>query len=135
MFTGIVEEVGVVVSTIFNGASGSYTLRIQTRKLLQNHAAKLGDSVAVNGVCLTITNIAEGKDGVVYFDVDFTPETARRTKLKDLKVRDEVNLEKSITGATSMGGHFVQGHVDGTGTIARLVMTDTYRSCVCLMID
>jgi riboflavin synthase len=72
----------------------------------------LGDSIAVNGVCLTVTAFDDNA-----FTVGLAPETLKRTDLGDLKAGDGVNLERSVTPTTRMGGHFVQGHVDGTGTI------------------
>ncbi|NNF04806.1 MAG: riboflavin synthase, partial [Rhodothermales bacterium] len=77
-----------------------------------------GDSIAVNGTCLTVTALDSGS-----FDVDMAPETLSRTNLGDLDARHEVNLERSLTPGSRLGGHFVQGHVDATGTI-RSVLSD-----------
>ncbi len=76
----------------------------------------VGDSIAVNGVCLTATLVAEGPGGDG-FTVETVPETLRRSNLGRLAVGDRVNLERSLTPASRMGGHFVQGHIDGTGTV------------------
>jgi riboflavin synthase len=104
VFTGIVEEVGEVVEASDSG------LVVRGRTVLQD--TKLGDSICINGVCLTVTGI-EGER----FSVDTVPETRRRTNLGDLKPGDPVNLERALLPTTRMGGHFVQGHVEGTGTL------------------
>lgn len=108
MFTGLVEEKGRVIS-ISNGDK-SIKLKIKASKVLEN--VKLGDSIATNGVCLTVTEFS--KD---YFLADCMFETIMRSNLKRLKVGDEVNLEKSITLATPLGGHLVTGDVDCEGEI------------------
>lgn len=104
MFTGIVEEVGTVVATPAGG------LVIRARTVLED--AHPGDSICVNGTCLTITRI-EGE----CFAVDTVPETLRRTNLGTLRPGDLVNLERALLPTSRMGGHFVQGHVEGTGTL------------------
>ncbi len=104
MFTGIVEEVGKVKS------AGSGRLAVTARTVLGD--AKQGDSVAVNGVCLTIVELASDS-----FSVDVMPETLRRTNLGSLRVGDRVNLERPLAVGGRFGGHFVQGHVDGTGRV------------------
>jgi riboflavin synthase len=104
MFTGIVEEVGTVAAVREGG------LAIRARTVLEG--TRLGDSICVNGVCLTVTGI----EGDV-FTVDTVPETLRRTNLGGLRPGDPVNLERALLPATRMGGHFVQGHVEGTGTL------------------
>lgn len=107
MFTGIVEEVGTVNSASPTG------LTIAAKAVLED--AKAGDSIAVNGACLTVVSRTASS-----FKVDVVPETFRRTDLGDLKANDIVNLERSVTPTTRMGGHFVQGHVDGTGDILEM---------------
>jgi riboflavin synthase len=104
MFTGIVEEVGTVAETPEGG------LVISARTVLED--AHLGDSICVNGTCLTVTHLTEGT-----FRVDTVPETLRRTNLGDLKPGSQVNLERALLPSTRMGGHFVQGHIEGTGTL------------------
>ncbi|MBA7600574.1 Riboflavin synthase [subsurface metagenome] len=104
MFTGIVEEVGTVK------AAQPGKLAISAKKVIEN--TKKGDSIAVNGACLTITELGDG-----YFSVDVMPETLRRTNLGMLRPGDGVNLECPLTVGGRMGGHFVQGHVDGTGRV------------------
>lgn len=104
MFTGIVEEVGSIVATPQGG------LVVRAKLVLED--AKLGDSICINGTCLTVTRI-EGDT----FAVDTVPETLRRTNLGDLTAGDPVNLERALLPSTRMGGHFVQGHIEGTGTL------------------
>jgi riboflavin synthase len=104
MFTGIVEEVGTVKS------AGDCRLAVAARKVLDD--TELGDSVAVNGVCLTIVEMASDS-----FSVDVMPETLRRTNLGSLKAGDRVNLERPLAVGGRFGGHFVQGHIDGTGRV------------------
>jgi riboflavin synthase len=108
MFTGIVEEIGTVKSA----QPGKLT--IAAKKALEG--TRLGDSIAVNGACLTVT--ALDKEA---FSIDVMPETLRRTNLGLLRPRDEVNLERGLAVGGRMGGHFVQGHIDGTGRIVSLI--------------
>jgi riboflavin synthase len=107
MFTGLIEAVGEVVE--IKGTSSGMRLRIQSALASE---LKPGDSLAVNGVCLTVI-VAE--HGEVHADVG--PETARITSLGSLRRAQPVNLERSLRAESRLGGHFVQGHVDGTGTI------------------
>jgi len=111
MFTGLVEEIGYVV--LFEMSDSlSVLLTISANIIMQN--LKLGDSIAVNGVCLTVTtfNITQK-----HFTLGIAPETLRKTNLGDVKQGDLVNLERSMQPTSKFGGHFVQGHVDGTGVI------------------
>ncbi|WP_300360914.1 riboflavin synthase, partial [Fusobacterium sp.] len=108
MFTGLVEEMGRVLS--ITSGDKSVQLKIQCSKVLEK--AKLGDSIATNGTCLTAIEI--GKD---YFVADCMHETIKRTNLKRLKSGDIVNLEKSISLSTPLGGHLVTGDVDCEGNI------------------
>ena len=108
MFTGIVEEIGKI-KAVKNGEKSS-TLTISAKKVLENTI--LGDSIAVNGVCLTVTSM--GSD---YFCADVMAETMRRTNLSQQKSDSPVNLERALTPITRMGGHIVSGHIDGIGTI------------------
>ena len=110
IFTGIIEELGVVKSIAINGASGCIT--IKARKVLEG--TKLGDSIAVNGTCLTVTSI--NSDG---FSADVMAETVRRTSLSQVGKGDKVNLERAMTLNGRFGGHIVSGHIDGTGTITK----------------
>ena len=104
MFTGIVEEVGVVAKISDNA------MTIRASKVLEG--VKLGDSIAVNGACLTAVEFSQSE-----FSVDLSPETMRRTSLGQLSVGGPVNLERALLASDRMGGHIVQGHVDGTGRV------------------
>lgn len=110
MFTGIVEELGKVRDCKRQG--DGYALSVNCTTVLEGTA--LGDSIAVNGVCLTVT--AMDKQGFV---TGLAPETRNRTNLESLRPGSPVNLERSVTPSTRMGGHFVQGHVDATGLIRK----------------
>ncbi len=105
MFTGIVEEVGKVESVRDGKMSISAALVLQE--------LAVSDSICINGVCLTVTEKAPNS-----FSVDVVPETLRRSNLGDLQSGAGVNLERSLTPSGRMGGHIVQGHVDGTATVA-----------------
>ena len=111
MFTGIVEETGTVVRA--EQTDEGFVLAIRAALTLED--SKPGDSIAVNGTCLTIVSIDEA---VYSFGV--APETLSRTNLGALTAGVAVNLERSVTPATRMGGHFVQGHIDGTGTVVEI---------------
>jgi len=104
MFTGIVEEVGTVVEVTPGG------LTIGASRVLEGLG--LGDSVSVNGACLTATDLGQGS-----FSVDVVPETLRRTNLGSLAEGGAVNLERGVRAGGRLDGHIVQGHVDGTGRI------------------
>lgn len=104
MFTGIVEEVGIAAEV------GGDHLTVQAEMVLEG--LKLGDSMSVNGACLTVVAL-EGSA----FSVDLSPETIRRTSLGDLAKGQKVNLERPLAVTDRLGGHIVQGHVDGTGRI------------------
>jgi len=120
MFTGIVEEMGVVLElyvsddlVLWDGSRGTGTvLKVNCGKVLQQ--CYLGASIAVNGVCLTVTAFDESSA-----TFGLAPETLRRTNLGDLKCGSKVNLERSATIGDRNSGHFVQGHVDCTGTISK----------------
>ena len=117
MFTGIVEELGTLV--VREDGADSAVLRIRARKALEGVA--LGDSIAVNGVCLTVTGFAgagPGRDSTAEeWTTDVMAETLRRSSLGALGAGDPVNLERAVTPHTRLGGHLVQGHVDGVGTV------------------
>jgi len=108
MFTGIIEEIGVVDSVSVEQSSGS--LGIKAGAILDD--CRLGDSIAVNGVCLTV---CRREQQVLYFDV--SPETFRRSNLGTLQRRDQVNLERAMAANGRFGGHLVSGHIDGIGRI------------------
>ena len=107
MFTGIIEEVG----RLERFAGGEIAIR--AKKVLEDVA--LGDSIAVNGICLTVTRFDE-----VHFTADVMPETIRRTSLAELRRGSRVNLERALTLKSRLGGHIVSGHIDGAGTIAAM---------------
>ena len=109
MFTGIVEEIGIV-EALSQVTDGGWSLIVQAHAVLND--TRLGDSLAINGTCLTVTALTANS-----FTVGLSPETLRRTNLGDLRANDEVNLERSLAANGRIGGHFVQGHVDGTGVV------------------
>jgi riboflavin synthase len=108
MFTGIVEELGKIMS-VKKGAE-SCQLEISASKVLEN--TKIGDSIAVNGICLTVTSLSASS-----FSADVMAETLRRTSLSSLKSGSFVNLERAMSADGRFGGHIVSGHIDGTGII------------------
>lgn len=108
MFTGIIEEIGTI-STI-QRTGDSFVLTIDAKRILED--VHLGDSIAVNGVCLTVTSFTGNR-----FSVDVMPETVWASGLKELKRGSKVNLERAIAAGGRFGGHFVSGHIDGTGVI------------------
>jgi riboflavin synthase len=112
MFTGIVEERGVVEARM------DHALTVACRVVLRD--ADVGASLAVNGVCLTVV---ERTDGSLRFDL--SDETLARTSLRRLTAGDPVNLERPVTLAGRLGGHLVQGHVDGVGTVGAVTPDDT----------
>lgn len=115
MFTGLIEEIGIIRRISNNGYSAQ--LIIQSSKITED--IHLGDSISTNGVCLTV--IAFDKD---YFEVDVMPETMRRSNLGELKPGSPVNLERAMKLGKRFGGHIVSGHIDGTGVIKNLRQED-----------
>lgn len=113
MFTGIIEEVGTLLAV--NRAAKSESLTIEAPYVLQD--AKVGDSIAVNGICLTATSISG-----TTFTADVMAETMRRTSLGSLRIGSKVNLERAMAANGRFGGHIVSGHIDGTG-----ILTDMRR--------
>ncbi len=111
MFTGIIEEIGTVKSLRIQGSSGG--IDIDACRVLES--TKIGDSICVNGVCLTVTSIRSGG-----FTADIMAETARRSSLGRLQPGGKVNLERAMAADGRFGGHFVSGHIDGTGQITEL---------------
>lgn len=112
MFTGIIEATGTVQAIKYSGNDAEVT--INTGKLDMSDV-KLGDSIATNGVCLTVTSFSKAS-----FCADVSGETLKRTTFADVKVGTSVNLEKAMLPTTRFGGHIVSGHVDGVGTIAAI---------------
>lgn len=115
MFTGIVEEVGKVRYIQLNGNSG--VLAVKAAKVLEG--TKIGDSIAVNGVCLTVTSLQP--DG---FTADVMAETIRRSSLGNCKIGSYVNLERAMAADGRFGGHIVSGHIDGTGVIRSIIQNE-----------
>lgn len=108
MFTGIIEEIGTIKHLSLAGTSGS--IAIKARKVLEK--TQIGDSIAVNGICLTVTSLQP--DG---FTADVMAETMRRSSMSQAKAGDQVNLERAMAADGRFGGHIVSGHIDGTGVI------------------
>ncbi len=115
MFTGIVEEIGII-SGIKQGKN-SEILTIKAKKVLED--TKIGDSIAVNGICLTVTALSSD-----CFTADVMHETINRSSLANLKYGSKVNLERAMSANGRFGGHIVSGHVDGTGTIIKIQADD-----------
>ena len=107
MFTGIVEEVGIIAKI------SDTAMTVQASTITED--LKLGDSIAVNGTCLTAVEFSRTE-----FSVDLSPETIRRTSLGQLSQVSMVNLERALMASDRMGGHIVQGHVDGTGRVVSI---------------
>jgi riboflavin synthase len=112
MFTGIIEELGAVGSIEFEGENA----RMVINAAVVTEGTKNGDSIAVNGVCLTALDVTAGS-----FAADVSRETLDRSTLGSLTAGSRVNLERAVTPATRLGGHIVQGHVDGRGTFLSAV--------------
>ena len=108
MFTGIIEEIGKIAA--FEKRPDGASIGIGTKKVLEG--TQIGDSIAVNGVCLTVSSVSPGS-----FSADILDETLRKTNLAQADVGLEVNLERSLTPSSRLGGHFVTGHVDRTAAI------------------
>lgn len=108
MFTGIVEELGTIKKLKLSGSSGQ--IAVNAKKVLEG--TKIGDSIAVNGICLTVVSMTPDS-----FTADVMAETIRRSSLKGAGPGDFVNLERAMAADGRFGGHMVSGHIDGTGTI------------------
>tara|TARA_Y100001970_G_C14157165_1_gene816251 strand:- start:708 stop:1301 length:594 start_codon:yes stop_codon:yes gene_type:complete len=117
MFSGIIEEVGVVKKIEDYSSSKKFT--ISCKNLLDD--ASLGDSVSVNGACLTITQMRSNE-----FDVDIVKETLDRTNLKHISEDSNVNLERAMKYNQRVGGHLVQGHIDGLGKVVEINQTEEW---------
>jgi riboflavin synthase len=115
MFTGLIEEVGTIQE--IRPAGNAIHLKIRAKTILEDVA--LGDSIAVNGICLTVTHFDKSS-----FTVDVVPETMRRTSLHELSIGSPVNLERAMAMGKRFGGHIVSGHVDGVGRIAEIIDED-----------
>ena len=110
MFTGIIEDIGTVKAV--NSGRNSMQLTVSSKKIVED--VHLGDSIAVNGICLTVISFTNDS-----FTVDVMPESVKATSIQDVKVGSPVNLERAMSANGRFGGHFVTGHIDGTGTILR----------------
>ncbi len=117
MFTGIVEEIGIVED--IKREKNLSILQIQAKKVIQGIAQ--GESVAVDGVCLTVTRI---KKNILFFDI--MRETLLKTTLGCLKPQDKVNLERALKAGERLSGHFVTGHVDEMGVIQKRIVRTNY---------
>ncbi|MGP4108151.1 riboflavin synthase [Virgibacillus sp. L01] len=111
MFTGIIEEMGTV-EKMKRVSEQSVEMTLSSAKIMED--VHVGDSISVNGICLTVTNYSSTN-----FQVDVMPETIKSTSLNALTEGSKVNLERSMAANGRFGGHFVSGHVDGTGKITR----------------
>jgi riboflavin synthase len=109
VFTGIVEEAGEITEVVHLPDDA---LRLVVRGAVVTEGTRHGDSIAVNGVCLTVTDLADGT-----FSADVMRETLVRSSLRDARPGMRVNLERAVLPTARLGGHIVQGHVDGTGTL------------------
>lgn len=118
MFTGIIEEVGTVMSV--KSSANAMKLTIRAPKVTQD--INMGDSIAVNGICLTACGL--GREN---FTVDVMGETLSRTSLKGSRCGSHVNLERALTLNGRLGGHIVSGHIDGTGTVTAIKNDDIAR--------
>lgn len=108
MFTGLIEEKGIIKNLDIKGSSG--TISISCAEVLKD--TKIGDSIAVDGICLTVTRL-----GVDFFESDVMAETVRRSSLKEKYRGSKVNLERAMPVYGRFGGHIVSGHIDGTGIV------------------
>jgi len=117
MFTGIIEELGTVHSLEKNGSG----VRIEIAASVVTADSKDGDSISVNGVCLTALNVTADS-----FSADISQETLDRSTLGNLKTGSQVNLERAVTASTRLGGHIVQGHVDGRGKFISAVQNSGF---------
>lgn len=115
MFTGIIEEIGKIAA-IKKGAK-SCTLVVSAKTVLSD--VNIGDSIAINGVCTTVTKATDNM-----FCVDIMAETMRKTAFSDFKKGDRVNLERAMSANGRFGGHIVSGHIDGTGVVCSLQRED-----------
>ena len=123
MFTGLVEEVGTVLSltpiTSSDTEKLAYRLEIAAETVVDG--TKIGDSISVSGVCLTVTSLTDNS-----FFADIMPQTAKLTALSQLQAGSSVNLERALLPTTRLGGHFVQGHVDAVATLKSRTIGETW---------
>ena len=117
MFSGIVEEVAVIDSII-----GDNPIRMRVLSQLNHEQTKLGDSIAIDGVCLTVVHIEEAGSKGTFLDFELSQETIRCSIFSSMKIGDNVNLERSLKLGDKISGHFVFGHVDGVTNLLSKVM-------------
>lgn len=117
MFTGIIEELGTIRESGPHGGGSRITISAS----IVTEGTSDGDSISVNGVCLTALDVGTGE-----FSADVSQETLTRSTLQRLKIGSRVNLERAVTPATRLGGHIVQGHVDGRGTFVSAIESDGF---------
>ncbi|XMB66020.1 riboflavin synthase [Mycoplasmatota bacterium zrk1] len=115
MFTGLIEELGVVKDVVFGSSSAK--IFVYGNKVLDG--LKIGDSISTNGVCLTVVEYNNNS-----FAVDVMPETMEKSNLDELRIGDMVNLERALRLGDRLGGHIVSGHVDGKGIIESFIEDD-----------
>ncbi|MGL4388505.1 MAG: riboflavin synthase [Brevinema sp.] len=115
MFTGLIEEIGTIKNIQSSSTSAELTIICTT----MFDDIDLGASIAVNGICLTVTHMTRDS-----FSVDVMPETMKISNLKHLKISDKVNLERALSLKKRLGGHFVSGHADGVGSIKSIQKND-----------
>lgn len=113
MFTGIIEELGQIIST------SSDEITIKCHKIIED--VKIGDSISVNGICLTVKSFSDD-----IFSANVSKETQKVTTIKTLKTGDSVNLERALTLNTRLGGHIVTGHIDTVGTVSKVSKLSEY---------
>jgi len=117
MFTGIIEEIGIVKT--FSLSTKSALIIVECKKVLED--AKIGDSIAINGVCQTVTSLTSNS-----FSAQISSETLGVTTLSKLKTYEKVNLERALTLSSRLGGHIVSGHVDGIAKIKNIQKTGDF---------
>ncbi|MFC1616923.1 riboflavin synthase [Candidatus Margulisiibacteriota bacterium] len=110
MFTGIISEIGIIKSIVL--LAQGLEIKVESTELIKN--LNLGDSIAINGVCSTVTNL----NGRI-FTVQYSPETLSKTRIEKYRLQEQVNLELSLTPNSRIGGHFVTGHIDTIGKIIK----------------
>lgn len=115
MFTGIIEELGIIVA--IKKGNHSEVLKIEAEKIMED--IHIGDSIAVNGICLTVTNFSSNT-----FTVDVMHESINRSSLSKIRIGEKVNLERAMAANGRFGGHIVSGHVDGIGIISSIEKDD-----------
>ena len=124
LFTGLVEEIGSVISL---SAAGENSRLVISSNVVGSDAA-IGDSVCVNGCCLTVVEASPGVSPIPNLAFDVIPESLQRTNLGQLQKSDCVNLERSLLPDTRLGGHFVTGHIDGLATIDAIDEQEDWRT-------